>query len=33
MVNMGVSINAGTPKFGWFIAEKTIEMDDFGVPP
>ena len=31
-IDMGVSINGGTPIAGWFIMEHPINMDDLGVP-
>ena len=33
MIEMGVSINGGSPIAGWFVMEKPIKMDDLGVPP
>ena len=32
-IEMGVSINGGSPIAGWFVMEKPIKMDDLGVPP
>ena len=31
--HMGVSINEGTPSYGWFIVENPIKMDDLRVHP
>ena len=36
LIQLGVSINGGTPIAGWFIViivANPIKMDDLGVPP